>query len=196
MQPDNISSSPPSTPRAAWRDHAPIFHAHRVYKVEELYGCGLQGLLHEQSADELSVTPAALHAALEENPVLEQAYDAGWDRWEKESLRRTEVALARSAEGYVESVKKVNVNKGILTRYEEEVSYPPNPTALTFKLERRDRERFGKDVRVEPPSVGNAVLEQVSLYLLGKGLGAVEGLPPAAPQQTPAASPPDATGDW
>src|SRR5215217_2109065 len=165
-----IISSGPSRPQPSWRVHPPCKFEHRVYRVDELYACGLRALLTEPAAEELCVSAVTLAAAFEAYPVLEEAYNAGWAAWEKESLRRAELALAKSAEGFTEEVERVSVHKGLMTRYEERVSYPPNPTSLTFKLERRDREKYGKDVRAEAPSVGQQALERVSLYLLEKGL--------------------------
>ncbi len=176
MQPDSISSLP-NVPLPAWHRAAPVLWLGRHYTTSELYSEGLAGHPMAEAAESLKVPPPDLRALLKAHPIFVAAYEDGWADWESESLRRSEVALARSAEGYTVKVKKVKVEKGVATRYEEEEHFPPAPTSLAFRLERRDRPRFGKDVREEAPSVGQQVLERVSLYLVERGLGAVQGLP-------------------
>ncbi len=183
MKPDYISSSDatPDTP-LAWYNAVPVVVNSRVFHVQEVYSCGLAGMTRSEAAEELGVPEVDLHALLRLSKPHASAYDAGWDDWEKESLRRTEVAMARSAEGFTVKVQRGKVEKGVLTRFTEEEYIAPSAAAQTFRLERRDRERFGKDVRAEEPSVSRGVLDRVSLYLMERGLGAIAGTPVPPPE--------------
>lgn len=127
----------------------------------------------EAAAQYLEVDAALLRGALEEHAVLRKAYDEGWKDWEAESIRRAEKALDDATQPQKLTVVKRRIEKGVLHTWEEETLVPPSVDAVKFKLERRDRERFGKDVRPESPGIGQGVLDRVSLYLMEKGLGAV-----------------------
>ncbi len=179
MQPDSISSSPTAA-APDWHSALPVYWEDRHYTTKEVYAQGLAGRPLAEAAADLRVPPADLRTLLARFPVFQRAYDEGWADWEAESLKRSEVALALSAEGHTVKVKKVKVEKGgLMTRYEEEEYFPPAPTSLAFRLERRDRPRFGKDVREEAPGVGQAALMAAAVYLLDRGLGPIQGLPPA-----------------
>ncbi len=176
MQPDSISSLP-GAPVPEWLAHPPVLWEGRHYTTKEMYAQGLEGRPLAEASEALQVPAADLRALLKSHAVFQQAYDDGWADWEEESLKRSEVALARSAEGHKERVKKVKVEKGLMTQYTEETYFPPAPTSLAFRLERRDRPRFGKDVREEAPGVGQAALAAAAVYLIERGLGPIQGLP-------------------
>lgn len=175
MVPDSISPAPgAAAPR--WHGAPPVLWQGRHYTTAEVYAQGLAGRPLAEAALDLKVPAADLRTLMKAHPVFEEAYEDGWADWESESLRRSEVALARSAEGHKERVTKAKVEKGMVTRYEEEEYFPPAPTSLAFRLERRDRPRFGKDVREEAPSVAMQALAAASVYLMERGLGKVQGV--------------------
>ncbi len=177
MKPDSVSHRPVGA-LPSWHGHLPVMWLSHTYSVDEVFEQGLAGRPLSEAADSLGVPPASLRSLFRTFPVFKEAYDDGWDEWESESLRRSELALAKSAEGHTVKVKKVKVEKGIATRYEEEEYYPPAPTSLAFRHERRDRARFGKDVREDAPGVGTAALAAAAVYLIERGLGGIPGVEP------------------
>lgn len=175
MQPDSITSEPAEA-LPGWHGAPPVLWLGRHYTTSEVFEQGLAGRPLAEAAEALCVPPADLRALLKRMPLFRQAYDDGWSEWEEESLLRSQVALARSAEGHTVTVKKVKVEKGVAVRYQEEEYHPPAPTSLAFRLERRDRPRFGKDVREEAPSVAQAALTAAAVHLIQRGLGGIPGV--------------------
>ncbi len=167
-----------------WQSCVSVSHHGTTYKPTQVYANAADGLTMGDTARVIGVMPSEFRRACKAYPVLRAAYDAGWNDWEADSLKRAELALARSAEGHMVEVEKVAVHKGVLTRYKERQYFPPQPASVAFKLERRDRERFGKDVRPDAPGVGRETLERVSLYLVEKGLGALQAAA-TPPQEAP-----------
>ncbi len=185
MKPSSITTT--TRAERAWEDVAIVTYKKAVYRPREIFEHALAGRTKGETAAALDIPWQTFVAALRHNPPLAAAYQAGWDEWEAESNQRAEIALARTAEGYTVEVEEVVVHKGQKTRYKVKKYFPPSPVSLTFKLERRDKERFGKDTVAPPPSVGQQALERVSLYLVEKGLGALAGVePPRAAVDAPA----------
>lgn len=108
---------------------------------------------------------------LGQEPWLADAYRAGYDARDSESVRTAARSLDKLVEGYVQKQEKVT-KEGEVVPYSVEVG--PSVEAVKFQLSSRDKERYGKEAKPAAGVVTVGVMVSINERLAGAGMQGIE----------------------
>ncbi len=112
----------------------------------QVEGWARDGLTNEDISKNMGIHRATLQKWMNLFPDLSEALRMG----KEPADRAIENSLYKRAHGYTEAVQKVKVlNDGTIVRYEEEVYFPPDTTAMIFWLKNRKPEDWRDQRNIE-----------------------------------------------